>query len=241
MRLDFTDKLSALVAPALCVVCRASTASHERICPKCKRRLRALPPGAEDANGFAAFNYEGPARKVIAALKFEGAAALAREMAALMVERIPHDRLAGATLVPVPAHPRRRRARGYNQSALLARELASLAGASYLDCLMRTATGRPQSELARAERYRMRADSIAIDERAVRRAGHDPLAEFPTNVVLCDDVRTTGVTLEVCVQAIRARQSEPGSGQIQAAVFASARANGTTDRIARRQLRRPTG
>ncbi|MFT4050341.1 MAG: hypothetical protein QM648_10990 [Solirubrobacterales bacterium] len=236
MSSELIRRVVALLAPPSCVVCRAPVGAEEWTCRRCGCELLGLPRGDS-----AAFEYAGPARAMVVALKFNGATALAGEMAGLMTRRIP-EQLAGAEwIVPAPAHPRRRRVRGYNQSQLLAAELSRLTGARVLDCLTRAGGGSPQSELSRGERLAMQRNSIRVDPRALRRAGIDPLAEFPTNVVVCDDVRTTGVTLEICAQAIRERQPELGSEPIRAAVFASARVSGTTDRIARRQSRRPTG
>lgn len=216
----------ALLAPPRCAGCGGEARAERWICDGCRAELlrTAPPPGA-------AFSYHGAARKLVAALKFGGATALAREMAELMLLRRP-ELLAGADwIVPVPAHPQRARRRGYNQSRLLAEHLARMTGARCVDCLERPGGLRPQSELSRAER-------IALPRSAIRAQS---LADFPTNVVLCDDVSTTGVTLEVCVQAICDRLPETGPRQIRAVTFASTPAHGTTDRIARRQSRRPTG
>lgn len=226
MRRNTFNRAVALVAPPLCAACRTQCAPGEWICTGCRAELARLP-----RRGGAAYPYVGRARDLVAALKFDGRVALAREMAALIAERVP-DRLGGAEwIVPVPAHPGRARRRGFNQSELLARELARIVGARCVDCLVREAGTRPQSELSRAER-------LALPRSAFR--AHS-LAEFPTNVVLCDDVSTTGVTLEACVQAIRERLPQTGSRQIRAVTFASTPTYGTTDRIARRQSRRTPG
>lgn len=216
----------ALIAPPRCAGCGRTARPDRWICESCREdMLRSpAPPGA-------AFIYEGTARRTVAALKFNGATALAREMAGLMLLRCP-ELIEGADwIVPVPAHPSRARLRGYNQSRLLAAHLAALTRSSCVDCLVRPRGLRPQSELSRADR-------LALPRSAIR--AH-PLAEFPTNVVLCDDVSTTGVTLDVCVQAIRERLPETGHRQIRAVTFASTPTHGTTDRIARRQSRRTRG
>ena len=67
--------------------------------------------------------YDGALRAIVHALKYEGRRSLARPLAALMRAR-GADMLAGADwVVPVPLHPSRRRERGFNQAADLARHL----------------------------------------------------------------------------------------------------------------------
>lgn len=231
---DLFNRAVALLAPPRCVVCRGGCAPGEWLCGRCRHALDGLGTGARSESFAAAFPYEGVARELVAALKFGGAVAVADEMAALMVARAPAWLADADWIVPVPAHPARQRARGYNQSALLARRLASRTGARCVDCLTRSAAAPPQSELSRTGRLAMPADSV-------RQRRDVSLALFPTNVVLCDDVSTTGVTLEVCASAIRERHPETGHRQIRAVTFASTPMHGTTDRIARRQSRRPPG
>jgi predicted amidophosphoribosyltransferase len=178
--------------------------------------------GRTDGATFAAFPYEGAVRPLIAALKFRGAVAVAGELAELMRPRLPgwfHD---ASWLVPVPAHPERRRQRGYNQSLLLANALARGTEMGVLDCLRRTAIAPPQSQLSRAERLKLPSHAITVDPRALRHQTANALAEFPTKVVLCDDVVTTGVTLEVCAQAIRDWHHPTGTSLARAVSFASA-------------------
>ncbi len=211
----------ALLAPPLCRLCRAATTPDRLICTSCADRLRASSCGAslrgrEFDRAVAAFVHEGAARRLVWALKFEGAAGLATPMAQLMLERTGGIG-AGDVIVPAPAHPARKRARGYNQALLLARALARETGAQVDDCLVRSGGGRPQSELRRGERLDLASGAIAIRPRRSQ-----PLAQFPTNVVICDDVMTTTVTLEACAHAIRESPAGPSLRSIRAVTFASA-------------------
>jgi predicted amidophosphoribosyltransferase len=163
---------------------------------------------------FAAYPYEGPARELVQALKFRGAVSAAREMAALIIERVPPGLLEGAVLVPAPAHPSRRRSRGFNQAALLAQEIAAACDLAVADMLIRDRGRAPQATLSRSERLLLPAGSIRVGGMRFdqvmaasqkRLANGKSLAEFPTKVVLLDDVVTTGCTLEICASAIRER------------------------------------
>jgi predicted amidophosphoribosyltransferase len=216
------DRATALIAPPRCAACATATEAGVWICAGCRRELNGMGVGRTQVSSFAAFPYAGAARPLIAALKFQGAVAVAGEMADLMRPRLPNWFDETAWLVPVPAHPARRRTRGYNQSLLLAQAIARGTEMRVVDCLRRTAFAPPQSELSRAQRLKLPREAITVDERALRQSHPDSLAEFPTNVVVCDDVVTTGVTLEVCAQAIRERHHPTGSVLVRAVSFASA-------------------
>ena len=99
----------------------------------------------------------------------------------------------GDLLVPVPLHPRRLRSRGYNQSALLARELSKKLGLDLDQGLVaRTRNTPPQVSASRDDRRENVRDSFRCKGTAERRA-----------VILVDDVATTGSTLSACAAALK--------------------------------------
>lgn len=223
-----------LIAPPLCAGCSLPCAPTQWVCPGCSRELELLRrsiPADSAGPPQAAFEYRGVARRLVTALKFEGAVALAGEMAEAMLGALPECPARGDVLVPAPAHPRHQRRRGFNHARLLADALAERSGASVVDCLRRDGSRPPQSELDRAGRLAMPRGAIDCEPRQLERI-------VQTNVVVCDDVTTTGVTLELCAQAIRDRLPEGGQASIGAAVFAlavgrgQANRQGTTDREA---------
>jgi len=102
----------------------------------------------------------------------------------------------GEVLVPVPLHNRRLRERGYNQSALLAEELSRLIHLSVVDdCLIRERHTLPQVRTPNVEERR----SNVIGVFACR---DDRL--HGKQVVLVDDVSTSGATLDACAMALKA-------------------------------------
>ena len=127
--------------------------------------------------------------------KYEGWRALAPALADLCADRLATEVPPGAALLAVPLHRRRHRARGYNQSELLAIELRKQLGLP-----------RPPGRLARLrdtppqvglDRLRRHANvDAAFAWRGPRLAGEP--------VVVLDDVTTTGATLESCAAALRA-------------------------------------
>jgi len=101
----------------------------------------------------------------------------------------------GEVLVPVPLHSRRLRERGYNQSGLLARELGKLMGLSVIDdSLSRVKDSLPQARTTAIEERRnnVKEAFACRDEKLKAR-----------NVILIDDVCTSGATLETCAAALK--------------------------------------
>ena len=218
---------AALLVPPLCLACERPCDAGERVCRACRAAIAAQPRGCSPSHPAltetcAAFRYEGLVRRLITALKFEHAVAAAEELAVLMAPRLPLWMEPGGWLIPAPAHPARERRRGFNQSLLLARSLAEITGQLVVDCLVRDPSTRPQTELSRADRLALPREAVRVDQRALRQLCDRSLALFPTNVVVCDDVTTTGVTLGICASAIRDRH--PGSAdkaEIRAVTVAS--------------------
>ena len=198
------------VSHPLCRICgdalpswRIISPSLER-CPRCRRRR-----GAVDA-ARAAGHYEGALRGILHAFKYEGRRGLAAPLAD-MIRGVGNDLLCDAdAVVPVPLHPWRRIRRGFNQADELARRL----GVPALRVLYRTRATRPQTGLsAGARRQNVRrafALSPFVPQARTRIEG--------STVVLIDDVRTTGATLEACALTLKAA----GAREVRALTVARA-------------------
>jgi len=142
----------------------------------------------------AAGLYAGPLRDAVQRLKFGRRPALARPLAALVLEQCAAAVPVGAVLVPIPLARERERERGFNQAALVAERVARGLGAPLFPrWLARTRATAPQTELdAAARRANVRGAFVA----STAAAGAD--------VVLVDDVLTTGATAGECARALRA-------------------------------------
>jgi ComF family protein len=150
--------------------------------------------------------FGGIARDAVHALKFQNHHAIAPMMARLMASRV--EAVRADVVIPVPLHPSRRRERGYDQAALLARHLArSLSLPARTDVLRRVRKTRQQTTLDGIERRENVRGAFAVVA---------PLAG--ERVLLVDDVYTTGSTMEEAAHALH----EAGSGSITAVVFARA-------------------
>jgi ComF family protein len=185
---------SAMVAPPepTCPVCGAPLAVAS--CPACSHHPPVFSRARAAALYLPAATGLNPTAAAVQALKYRGRRRIADALGALLAERYPFD--ASAVLVPVPLHPKRLRARGFNQAVLLARALARRRGLAVAPrLLVRRRSTDAQTGLGAAERRANLRDAFAV--RPSLRVPDRPL-------VLIDDVLTTGATADACARALRA-------------------------------------
>lgn len=152
--------------------------------------------GAQEISAYAAFAYSEEVRRAVHRLKFEGHPELARRAAVAMYEALPIELRTPLWWVPVPLERAQLVARGFNQSALLANELAHLTdGRSYPTLLQRNPGADKQSHLSRVERHANLAARFDLDVTT------RPLP-VGSIVVLVDDVLTTGATAIACCKVL---------------------------------------
>jgi ComF family protein len=191
------------VEPPFCVQC-GDRAAADGLCARC----HASPLQIERIR--AAVYFEGALREAIHHLKYRGRTALVKPLGSLMTAYWQQHPMPADVVVPVPLHATRLRERGYNQAALLARELAQRAELPVNErTLVRKRATAPQVELGARERRENVHDAFGCCDGA--------LAE--KRVLLIDDVCTTGATLEACAIALR----ESGAHNVQALTLARAR------------------
>jgi ComF family protein len=160
-------------------------------CPGCARELRPAPNLARPANVerlHALLAYEGPGRELVARLKYRNQRSALRWLAAGMAGLVDAGAYNVVTWVPTTA--RRRRQRGFDQSALLARAVARQLG---LPCraMMRRLPGPAQTGRSGPERRHGPQVVSRVSPRV-------------SSVLLVDDVVTTGSTVSVAAAALRA-------------------------------------
>jgi len=135
-------------------------------------------------------------RQAIHELKYRNLRALAQPLARLLRDYLADSPLPADALVPVPLHSKRLKERGYNQSRRLAQELGKLMNVPVVDdCLFRRRHTSPQTRTSSAEeRKRNIADAFACHNDNLRHK----------QVLLIDDVATSGATLDACAVALKA-------------------------------------
>jgi len=145
---------------------------------------------------FAAGNYDGALRDIIHAFKYEGRRSLAVRLGAMLRESGADVLRDAACVVPVPLHPWKRLRRGFNQAS----DLAHRVGLPVVHALWRVhATSAQQGLTATARRRNVRG-AFRLSP-WLPRAARDRCIEDRI-VVLIDDVRTTGATLEACSEVL---------------------------------------
>jgi ComF family protein len=233
---DAFAPLVDLVYPPRCPSCGESLANQDGLCAACWSELVfpgepacALcqrPFGADSVtagavcapcqaepplhDGVAAgVLYNDASRKLVLAFKHGRRIALAPLLARVAASRLPE--LDGAWLiVPVPLHRWRLWRRGFNQSALLAREIGRLRGQAVLvDALVRRKATPPLGGLGRAARARALSGAIGVNRSRKR-------AMSGAKVVLVDDVMTSGATTDACIRVLK----RAGAGRVVIACFA---------------------
>ena len=223
---DCLDELEAIEAQ-VCQLCGLPQTSSRfgddraNLCARCQASPIQL-------DGLRAYSFhDGPLRKAIHQFKYEDLRSLAALLGHLMAdgwERLAPRDLVLDAIVPVPLHRGRQRERGYNQSALLARELGHCLQLPVIeDAVVRSRATAPQVDLnAQARRANV--------QDAFRCRGNDLAGK---RVLLVDDVCTSGATLESACLALR------GAGVPSVWACTLTRARPDTEATARMWATRP--
>ena len=142
------------------------------------------------------YDKEGIVKNLIHALKYRGQKQVGDFLGDWFGEVLAND-VSQATfdyIIPVPLHPKKLRNRGYNQVEGFGRKLAYHLKAEYRDkLLIKTANTRTQTRKSRLYRWMGNQDLYQLRE---------PREFANKNVLLVDDVITTGGTLEACSEAL---------------------------------------
>lgn len=162
----------------------AGTSQH--LCTTCLKR----PPAFTSVH--AAGTYQGSVKAAIQKLKYRNQVNLAQPLGQLLGESMEAINFAADCIIPVPLHPGRLQERGYNQALEISRPLARrLRVPIEADLLQRTLKTPPQQGLTAFERKNNLRNAFTLTQTTSIR-----------NVLLVDDVMTTGETVRECCRIL---------------------------------------
>jgi len=181
------------IAPPVCPLCGRPQSSGV-LCPGCVS-WKASIDGIRSP-----FRFEGLARQAVYQLKYRNLRTIGAPLAAMLYDYRLDNTFAADVLVPVPLHPKRLRERGYNQSAVLAKELSRLSGLPVESgCLVRAKHTLPQARTQTVEERRSNVIEAYTCTVGTARG---------KKVLLIDDVSTSGATLDACAAVLKLSGAE---------------------------------
>ncbi len=180
-----TDKVHTI--GEYCERCGKEIDPKETLCSDCKHPLHFFDKGR------SVFVYEDEVKNAILDMKYHEKMYLSEFFAKLLYDLFASELAWDIdVVVSVPLHKARFRKRGYNQSELLARAFASLAGIKYKnDILKKVKNTHSQQELSREERLKNMMGTFEARPNKVY-----------SKVLIIDDVYTTGSTIDACSKAL---------------------------------------
>ncbi|MEM7619726.1 MAG: ComF family protein [Pseudomonadota bacterium] len=225
--IEISGKLASDVAnvflPPLCLACHTSLTTHNAVCPKCWSQINFIAPPFCDRLGIplpyhtegqmlstqalthppvydharSAAYFEGPMRHLIHAFKYADRHE-AIDLFARWLQHAGQDVLESADfLLPVPLHYQRLWARRFNQSAFLAKALSGYTGIPHNPFLLkRRKNTQSQVGLTLKQRQSNVSGAFHIDKTQIKLLKGK-------EIVLVDDVLTSGSTVEACAGVLK--------------------------------------
>lgn len=198
------------VYPPVCWGCHLSLSSDEFVlCHRCVKALPYLQQPALPASrlswlqlekiffdsSLAVYQYSDIVQDLVHQFKYNGMTSLASLLGKAIASRLPQNGDEIEALVPVPLHKSRLRERGYNQSLLLAQQIAQVLGAPVnKGQLVRVKNTISQATLSRQERMSNVTNAFQLKQ---------PEVFGGKSIGLVDDVFTTGSTMNECARLLK--------------------------------------
>jgi competence protein ComFC len=184
----------------ICKLCIHTCVESKQICPMCMRpavdgKTHVACSSTYTLDGLTCiFAYRGAIRKLLISLKYKFTFDMAQEISLwssyyLKTHFVPLPK--DSIVVPIPLHKKRFNWRGFNQSELLAQKIAlNMKWKFDKNILTRVVLHTPQAQLSRIDRLKSVKDAFRVTDRSLIEG---------KNIIIVDDVLTTGATLrEAC-------------------------------------------
>lgn len=165
------------------------------LCPDCYELVNKNPSFYYDIEGLddliVASTYAGIMRRLIIDFKFKGKLSYGEIISEIMIEKLLERNLSEVVLTFVPMHPRRERERGYNQSKILAENIAKKLDLKCQEIFEKVKDTKFQVGLKKDQRQENLKNAFAVKK-------------APEEIIIVDDVITTGTTISELVKVAKA-------------------------------------
>ncbi len=165
------------------------------LCPDCYELVNKNPSFYYDIEGLddliVSSTYAGIMRRLIIDFKFKGKLSYGEIISEIMIEKLLEKNLSEVVLTFVPMHPRRERERGYNQSKILAETIAKKLDLKCQEVFEKVKDTKFQVGLKKDQRQENLKNAFAVKK-------------APEEIIIVDDVITTGTTISELVGVAKA-------------------------------------
>lgn len=209
MIINYLSSLINLLFPSNCIICQTLTSINEIVCKNCINNINSfqnvnnLTHNLKDINGiFILGEYERILKNLIIKYKYNKQTKLSKFFAKLIFQKFNEtiknfNILDYNLIIPVPLHENKLKERGFNQSELLAKELASYFNINYdSNVVIQTKITQDQTKLNYLERIENVKDAFKINEKKIYQIKSK-------NVIIVDDVITTGATINNIIKVLK--------------------------------------
>lgn len=180
-----------------------SEPSGKQICTECRFHVHNYD------QALAVFEYSITIKELIHRYKYDGEYGLSRTFGFFMSELLKKSGWDIHMIIPVPLHKNRLKSRGFNQAALLSDYLSQRSGIpSAEDVLIRCVDTKTQTGFNRYQRAENLKNAFTVV---------NPPAVKGRNILLIDDVHTTGATVDSCSRVLH----QAGAGKVYVITIAS--------------------
>jgi ComF family protein len=177
-----------------CVFCGREIPSGDVYCAGCGGTLDDCRPRDVRTGGVLhVYKYQGPVRELLRRYKYDDRPRSAFFAAQEMYEFMEKEGIEADIVSFVPVHKNRKKDRGYDQSEMLAVNLAALCGGRFAALLERTRDTAPQYRLSADARKKNVGGAFSVV----------PGSDYAgARILLIDDIYTTGSTMSECAKAL---------------------------------------
>lgn len=185
----------------LCEKCNEPVNAETRFCLHCKKEAPKF------SKCVAPFVYEGEVEKLVHGLKYNGHIYYAKTLSNLMLKTVLENNLQFDVVIPVPLNLRREGSRGFNQSELLCSGFSEAGYNVDSSIVVRNKNTATQTFLSKDERKQNVADAFKVLNKSKVKG---------KNILIVDDVYTTGATINAMAQVLK----QAGAKNVYGVTFA---------------------